>query len=636
MSAGVPAAVASGRGRASGIATLVVYLAFAAWESGVAADLGTRLYVGPDPAKDAFSLHRVTSRLLHDPARVFDGGTFFPSRESILYSDPLLGQALLLLPLRPFTDNPIALYNAALLAVLALSSFGFHRLAFRLTGSRAASLLAGIAIPYTARQTAELAHLNLVATAGFPFLLDGLLRLLERPGPRAALLTGAAFAWQAASSGYHALSCVLMSLVVAAWGWRALLLRRGWAWAVASAALAACLLAPYLLGMARLDAGEGRFERGIDEIQGGALELPRGLFGTHALLWRGLLPADPPVFPGVTVVSLAALGIVRAGRRERVVSMLVALSGLSLLFALGPDLSLFGRVVMPLPYRFLWERVPLFAAARHPVTFVFLGAMALGLLAAIGLSVTPALRRPIPACAILLSAAAETLVAAPPREFRSTDMPPIYARLQKLEPGAVLELPDDGDAQQWWALGHGRPIVWAAAAFWPVRHVNLQQQLRKRWRRRPPADLEDEPSLEYLKQHFPVRYLIVHWGVSGYVRQSVGMTPKSFELLAETPDGDQLYRLHRSGAGKMLPRSFRDDQVREGAVWAMAKGAIGSRIRLRWNGQDLGTRPLAATTARHEWTLSPASIAPGLNQARFEVVAGDPAAELVLEDCGSR
>lgn len=613
-------------------ATLLLFLAVAGAETGLVGDLSGRLYTGPDPMQDAWILHTVTTRLLSDPRHLFDGGSFFPSRLSVLYSDPLLGPAILVLPLRLATANPVALYNGAVLAAMTLSSYGFYRLGFALAGNRAAALLAGVAIPYTGQQTGEIAHLNLLATSGFPFLLHGLLGLLERPGPGPAAVAGIAFGWQASTSGYHGFSCVLIVLVVAAWGWRSFREPRQRSFAAAAGLLAALLMLPYLAGFAQVQAAEASLERSLQQARHYSVAWPLGFLGTRAFAWRAWLPNTQPLFPGVVVLVFAGLAVARARRTQ--VALLLALAGLSFLLALGPELTLAGGQVVPLPFRWLWDHVPFFSAARHPFTFAFPGMMALGLLAALGFAGSAAARRPALAFSVLLLAFAETLVPWRAREDKRAPLPDVYAHLRSLEPGAVLELPEDAPAQQWWSIQHGRPIVWGAGAFWPERTSILWQRIRKEWRRRPVADLSDVPSLTYLKTHFPARYLVLHRGGSGYVFANVERTQDSFELLHETAQGDRVYRIRRSGSGRTLRRYFRDDQLSGGRVWAVFEGPAGSSVAADLNGIGLGRHALAAEPVRLEWRLPAGSLRRGLNLVTFELGDAAAAAELALRDCG--
>ena len=139
-------------------------------------------------------------------ARMFDGNIFYPSPHSVLFVEPVLGPAALAVPLRLFTANPILIYNACNILVMALASYGMYRLAFTMTGDRGAALLAGVVVPYAPQQLRHLVHINLITIAGFPFMILGLLRLFVKPGPWPALLAALAYVFQAGTSGYHAIS----------------------------------------------------------------------------------------------------------------------------------------------------------------------------------------------------------------------------------------------------------------------------------------------------------------------------------------------------------------------------------------------------------------------------------------------
>src|SRR4029079_4609415 len=104
------------------------FLALAAVQTGVVSNLGRQAFAGPDPIIDIWTLHWVATHLLKDPARLFEGNIFFPARDTVLVSDPLVGPAVLVQPLLLFTSNPLLLYNAAVLLALALTSHGLWRL----------------------------------------------------------------------------------------------------------------------------------------------------------------------------------------------------------------------------------------------------------------------------------------------------------------------------------------------------------------------------------------------------------------------------------------------------------------------------------------------------------------------------
>jgi hypothetical protein len=527
---------------------LALFLALAVFQTGIGLDAGTALFVGPDPVNDCWSLRWVSANLLERPTELWEANNFFPASDAVLFSEPYLGPAVLVAPLRLLTTNPVLLYNVAVLLVLVLASYGCFLLARRLTGDPRAALLAGILVPYCAHQTYHLTHLNILAISGFPFLLLGLLRLLEGPGPGAALLTSLAFAFEAGTSGYHAFSAAFLCLLVGAWGWRELLRRpRALAFAALAAALAALLLAPFVLGFLRMQAVADT-ARAVAENVYYSVDVGRDLLRSRSLVWRWLLRSPGrPLFPGLVALTFATVAVAR--RRDATVRLLLLIAAFFLLLSLGPELRFRGEALFSLPFRPLFERLPLFNSGRHPETYVVPAFLALGLLAAIGLQVSGLSRRPWLLALILALATGESLVRRPKREAREQRLPEVYAWLLSQPPGALLEVPFDESDWQWWSILHGMPIVNGQAPFEPRDHVALYQRITREWRRQPAEDLEERASVRLLKERFPIRYVVVHRDALEEYRRNLDATARSFELVHTTADGDRVYRFLGGGTG---------------------------------------------------------------------------------------
>jgi hypothetical protein len=611
---------------------LALFLALALCQTGIGKDAGRALFVGPDPVNDVWSLRFVSANLLERPFQLWEADGYFPARDAVLFSEPYLGPALLVAPLRLVTQNPVLLYNLAVLLVLVLASYGCFLLARRLTGSSGAALLAGIVVPYSAHQTHHLTHLNILTIAGFPFLLLGLLWLLERPGPWPALVTALGFAFEAGTSGYHAFSCVFLCLIVAAWGSRELRRPRTLGYAALAAVVAALLLAPFILGFLHIQELRDT-ARSVEENAYYSVDLGSDFFRSRSLLWRWLLRSPGrPLFPGVVVLGFAGLALVR--RFDRHTRLLLVIGAFFLLLSLGPELRFRGQVVVSLPSQPAFEHLPLFNAGRHPETYVVPAFLALGLLAARGLATSTASRRPALLALVLVVATAESLIRQPRREVRDQRLPDVYVWLQQQPPGALLELPFDETEHQWWSIFHGLPIVNGQGAFEPMDQIALYQRITRDWSRQPAADLEDGPALALLKERFPIRYVVVHSDTSEELRRNIEATPRSFERVHTTASGDRVYRLHRRGSGTLLRRAFREDQLRAGPVGATVQGPLGSRLALELN-DDEPSEHLELTGAAQRLQLVPrAPLRRGLNvwtlrleapspEARFELLALD-------------
>lgn len=636
----VAAALLAKRPAARDAIVFAGYLILALAYSGLWSDFATRFRAGNDPIQDAWVLSTVTSNALSQPLRLFDGNVFFPSYDSVLYADPLLGPAALVLPLRALTDNPALLYNTALLLGLALAGFGFFRLGLHLTGDPRAALLAGITVPYTAQQMHHLAHGHLpyLSIAGFPVLILGLLLLFEKPGPGPALLTGLAFAFQAGTDGYYAFSSAFLSLLVALWGVRRLRDPKLLLWAGVSAAIGVALILPYVRGFSGLKQ-EAEMSRGLDWSLAYSTDLATSLFRSDALLYRGLLDGPNPskggpLFPGLLVLGLAGFAVARV--RDSHVRLLLLVIGVFFLLSLGPELRFGGRSLFPLPFKLLFERVPLFNAMRHPTTLALPALMALSLLAVLGLSALGWARRTAVLAALLALAVAETLTETPSRLNRGYQLPEAYAFLKSQPAGAILELPFEGNyGYEWWAIQHRMPIVNGELGFEPRWYAALHHLINREWDRRPPhQDMEDWRSVAFLKGQIPLRYLILHRGVSGYVGTNIEATRRTFERLHATADGAVIYRVRRGGVGPELRRRFRDDQLQGGRIVTRIRGPEGTAVIALINDVVLGQRALTPQAVDIEWSLPPEAVEEralstftlrALSGAPFELLDIEPA-----------
>lgn len=621
--------------RRAGLLAALAFVALALARTGIHGDLATRVYGGGggDPGMHGWALTTVATQLLREPWRPFEGNIYYPSHHSVLFGDPLLGPAVLVLPLRALGAGPVLLFNAATLLSLVVASWGSYRVARRLGAPRAGAFLAGVAVPYTGQQMERLVHLNLLAIPFLPWLLLGLLDLLERPGWRPALVAGLAFALQAATSGYHAFGVSLLALVVAAWGWRRLADRRVLAWGLLSALLAGLLLLPYVSGFLELAREEARMSRGLEVARANGLDLA-SFFVSRAWLWRGLLPDGQPFFPGLAVLLLAGRALLGL-RGDRRVRLLALLALAAFVMALGPEVRWRGTPLLPGPFALAMRLVPLLDAMRHPYTLAVPGLMALGLLAALGLG---GLRRGWQVAAVALTVA-EAFGDTPARLEAPRELPPVYAELARLAASeasggplpATLELPLRDKGATWRAALHGLPVVNGVGSFEPQRYQGLAQLL-KRDGKGAPRDLTESLAFEHLKTWFPARFVLLRGRGTAELRALAEASPRSLELLYASPEGDRIYRLRRGGRGRELARGFREDQLRAGRLQARASARPPAALVATLGGASLGPPlPVGPEPRQLEWAVPAGLVRRGLNLLELRL-EGPAEAVLELED----
>ena len=421
----------------------------------------------------AWDYHILTTH----PLSLFDANIFFPERNTLAYSEIMLGDLPLSAPVYALTGNPLVAFNALLIGSFALNMLSMGALAWRLTGDRGAATIAAAVFAFAPMRIAELERPQLLATWWLPLGLLALERLVATGRARYLHATVLLIVLELLSSLYLGYA---MAIGLVAYGLGALaagprprplvVIRHG----LLAAGLAAVVFVPvarhHLLAARWLG-----LERTVGELRlNGARpsDLVSIPYGNH--LYGGRLPLraqERALFVGFGALLLAAIGLVArpassALRRARWGFAAMAATGLLLAFGpVDPGRSytwLFGWL-----YELLRLGAPGFSALRFPTRFWLLALTAVAGLAGLGATaVTRSCRRRGRAWLGSALVAATLLVLA--GEYASAPLhlakaasgeaiPAVYRLLATLpEKGAVLELPlgsNTSDIQvQWYGV----------------------------------------------------------------------------------------------------------------------------------------------------------------------------------------
>jgi len=385
------------------------------------------------------------------PSQLFQGNIFFPARDTLAFSEPLIVPALIGAPVAWLGGSPVLVYNLMVLAGFALTALAGYALVFAWTRDRAAGLLAGSMLAFNTHTLTRLAHVQGLHLYGLALALLAAERVMTRSRARDAWWLGAWMVAMAYTSGYllvFATIMVAVALVTRAPDWRPRAGEVLGRFALAAAASAVAILPLYL--PYRRVAREQHMVRTLDSVTDFSASLPGYLAASGTLhfstwSWRFLKDPVDSFFPGVVVIALAAYAVYRAARptpaspepgdpgvtRRRIVMLLaIALTGLVL--SLGTRTPVYGWVYAIFP-----PMQGLRAAARFGNLFL-LGMSALaGLgLAAMRARHAPSRARVAVAAAIVVAANLESLRA--PFEYRRFDAIPRVYRLLADEPGRVV------------------------------------------------------------------------------------------------------------------------------------------------------------------------------------------------------
>ena len=394
-----------------------------------------------DTALNAWILAWVAHQLPIDPAHLFDANIFYPEPRTLAFSEHMVVQGVMGLPLFALGWSAVTVYNLLVLVGFALSGLAMAIVVERWTGSWRAGLVAGLAYAFNAHTLVRFGQMQALHVQFLPLALDALHDLVDRPDWGAAARLAAWCALQSLTSNYLLVMTALAMLISAASTPSAWIRRDGTRRLamVATAALAcAAVLLPFLLPYYYAKASQG-LVRPFDEVAyysgqwrdylatGGRL---------HYALWsHRLFDGATPLFPGVTVLALSIVALAAGDtwRAHRTRAMIV-------LAVIAVTLS-FGAAVPG--YRWLYDHVTVLQGIRAVVRFGWLWLLALAVLAGVGLT---RLERRWPARATLLTAAAAALItgeaARTPMAFTPFDgIPAIYDHVAALPDAVIVEFP---------------------------------------------------------------------------------------------------------------------------------------------------------------------------------------------------
>jgi hypothetical protein len=513
----------------------------------------------------------VAHELPRNPAGLFDANIFYPSRDVLAFSEPLIVPGAMGAPLAWAGASPVLVYNLMLMAGFALTALAGYRLMHAWTGDRAAALLTGSMFAFNTHTMTRLAHIQGIHLYGLPLALLAADRLLTGARTRDALWLALWMSVLVYTSGYTAvfgifmIGAALVARVPEWWGARAApVLGR---FALAGAAATAAAIPVYLpYRRVAIDQGMVRAIESVDLYSATLNHYLAAAGRVHAAWSQPFFDAaGDGYFPGVLVLALGAValwqglrpgsapsGDVPAVTREQAppaltrarIRMLLLIAAVGVLLSLGTHTPLYGWLfdVFP-PIRGMR------AASRFGTLFVLAFACLAGLgLAYLGSARAPGARRaawmPALAAAIVLVANLESL-AAPIGYYPFAGIPEIYARLAT-EPGPVVlvEIPLYRRSQ----ISNNSPYVLASTRHWqklvngysgyvPAEYREFAQTFRG-FPAETPLDAMRKAGITHVMVH-PARFPANAAAVMGELAGN-----PAFELLAEGPDGMKLYRLH--------------------------------------------------------------------------------------------
>jgi hypothetical protein len=516
----------------------------------LASDPAHLIYDNADVELNAWIVSWVAHQAPRNPAQLFDGNIFYPDRNVLAFSEPLILPGIVAIAPRLLGASAVLTHNILLMVGFLLTALAGCWVGERLSGDRVGGLFAGSVIAFGPHTLGRLAHLQAHWLFTLPLSLVALDAVIRERSWRAAVGLGICVALLAATSGYG-LTIAVVALAagcvarVGEW-WRDW---RGLGGRLLLAALLSVLLAfPVVMRYWRVMEVHA-LTRDALVVSSGAARLTSFLSTTsrlHGDLWSHHFGGwGGTYFPGVAALALAGLSLVCArGWKDPRLHMLVAVVVAGGVVALGPSL--------PLPfYSLLQHAFPPMRSLREPNRFGSLVVLGVGLLAATGVAV---LRRCVAgrsreALSVLVIVAAHVEVFCAPFEFKAFEgFSPVYARLaQEPHRSSLAEFPFYSGGADYLNAGY----VLASTAHWTPLVNGYSGFATQAYEQRAEI-LKHFPDPEALAElrRLGVSHVIVHLdrysSKPGRLRRVRDLFQRwdrdKMERLAVGPSGEALYR----------------------------------------------------------------------------------------------
>src|SRR5262245_58597718 len=238
---------------------------------------------------------------------------FYPTRDTLTFSEHLLGLSVIASPIYWLTRDLVVTYNIVLLLTFPLCAMAMYALVLRLTGSAAGAFVAGLAFAFAPYRASQLPHIQMLATFWAPLALLALHAYLDTGRRRWLAVYGAAWALQGAANGY---ALVMFSVLVGLWTlWFAMASRKWHALLMIGlvTVIAVLPLAPVLYRYSTVHSHFG-FVRGFSEIRSFSADVGALLCAPSSLTFWGWVRVkcgpEGELFPGVALIGLSVVGVV--------------------------------------------------------------------------------------------------------------------------------------------------------------------------------------------------------------------------------------------------------------------------------------------------------------------------------------
>jgi hypothetical protein len=401
----VKARVARGMSRGYGLPILVSVVIAIAMTWPLILHLGSEAQLVDswgDPLYLTWQVAWLGHALLHNPLHLFQTNFYFPLKNNLVFTDVLFGYAPAGLFATTSPHAALVVHNVIVIFTFALAFVGAFLLARELGAGAWGSVAAGAAFAYAPWKLAQAGHLQILSSGGIPLSLYFLVRGYRRGSGRLIVAGWLVAAWQMTLGFNLGLQTAYLLLFLGV-GAAILWLRKGRPRPPATVVRASTIgVAAFVAVTALVAAPYVRVQHDYPEATMPTAAVayfsppPRAFLAAPSsdLVWgdatshtRSTLrwAVEQTLFPGVTVLLLALLGLVSSSYSPRLRLGLAAAIVVCVTLSLGlPSATHPERGFTP--FRLLRDIAPGWNGVRTPGRINNLTSLALALLAGAGLA----------------------------------------------------------------------------------------------------------------------------------------------------------------------------------------------------------------------------------------------------------
>jgi hypothetical protein len=163
-----------------------------------------RLPSAPDPDLFLWTLAWDTHAFTSQPLSIFDANIYYPERNTLAYSENLIGSALVAAPVMWLTGNVVLAYNVVSLLACVMCGLGAYVLARRVGVGPLGAFLCGVIFAFSPTRFFRISQLHLGPIQFVPFGLAWLHAYLDAGTKRHLHVAVACFTAQTLTSGHGA------------------------------------------------------------------------------------------------------------------------------------------------------------------------------------------------------------------------------------------------------------------------------------------------------------------------------------------------------------------------------------------------------------------------------------------------